>query len=180
MKRNLIISAALVACLAVPVLSQDGKEKDKLPKPIPLTFCPVAGNAVSGEGVGAFEMGRYAVKFCCENCKGAYAKLEKKEQVAKVAEAAVKTRKAEKKAERTQQATETKLIATKHCVMQNKPTGADGPVSIFDTYEAHFCCDDCKAGFQKLTEDQKLLKISTALASEEKPKKAAPAEVKPN
>src|SRR5262249_9066209 len=107
-KVALLSVAALFVAGAAFASPQDKKAK-KAPKLTECNFCPMTGKDASAS-TSTKVVGKYNVHFCCDNCPGAFDKLSKKEQEAKIKSA---MHPAKKKAETG----ESKLVVVNTCPM---------------------------------------------------------------
>lgn len=145
-----------VAALFVAGASFASPQKKKAPKLTECNVCPMTGKD-SKDSANCKVVGKYNVHFCCGNCPGAFDKLSKKDQDAKIKSA---MHPAKKKAD----AGGTKLVVVNTCPMTGEDAkSAAGGTCKVGNYEVHFCCAGCKAPFEKMSVAEQETKIKAAL-----------------
>lgn len=138
--------------------------------------CPMTGKKVTDKKSKTAMAGNYKVHFCCPNCPGPFAKLSKKEQLAKAAEAAKKDKasagagKKSTSAEETHATKTAKLTDVWTCPISGGSVkdheAAKASAVTVGTYRVHFCCEGCPGQFEKLSAEDKLAKAKAAAEKE--------------
>ncbi len=89
-----LLSLSSIAALAGPpkkaAKKTTGKAVVKTAKLVQVMHCPITGEEVKDASGKTAKVDNYNVHFCCPGCDGQFAKLSKKDQLAKAKEASAK------------------------------------------------------------------------------------------
>ena len=85
-----LAATALMGYCSVVTLADPPKDTKTAKKVVDVWHCPITGETVANKDDKGTVVGNYRAHFCCAGCPEQFAKLSKKEQKAKLKEAAKK------------------------------------------------------------------------------------------
>jgi YHS domain-containing protein len=133
--RWIVMSLCAAMLLAVSGLKA-AKEDEAKEKKFAAT-CPVSGKAAGEDHVVELKNGN-KVYFCCDNCPKAFKANPKKFDL-----------------QVHRQLLETGQVKQVACPITGKPMNKDQAVEV-GTTQVEFCCDKCKAKYDKASDEEKL------------------------
>jgi hypothetical protein len=135
--RWIVLSLCAAMLVAVEGLKAAKEESSKDEAKKFAATCPVSGKPAGEDHMLTLKNGT-KVYFCCDNCPKAFEKTPKKFDL-----------------QVRRQLLETGQIKQVNCPLTGKPMNKEQTVKVGET-EVSFCCDKCKAKYEKASDEEKL------------------------